>query len=193
MSNEQVAMCNLGDIADIYTGSKPDELLDTISEYEYINAGTGNSGYTKQPNCEGDTVTTPSRGQGGIGYVGYQSKPFYLGPLCYAIRSQKQEFIINKYIYHWLISHSSDILVLKNEGGTPALNKIDLSKIKIKVPSLSVQNRLVDVLDNFDAICSDLNIGLPAEIEARQKQYEFYRDKLLSFKEVSTNEQWKEV
>mgnify|MGYP002567374935 FL=1 len=79
------------------------------------------------------------------------------------------------------------------KGGTPALNKIDLSKIKIKVPSLSVQNRLVDVLDNFDAICSDLNIGLPAEIEARQKQYEFYRDKLLSFKEVSTNEQWKEV
>ncbi len=65
--------------------------------------------------------------------------------------------------------------------------------LKIPIPPIAVQKRLVDVLDNFDAICSDLNIGLPAEIEARQKQYEFYRDKLLSFKEVSTNEQWKEV
>lgn len=183
MGTEQVAVCNLGDIADIYTGSKPNEILDTISDYEYINAGTGNSGYTEQPNCEGDTVTTPSRGQGGIGYVGYQSKPFYLGPLCYAIRSKTQEFIINKYIYHWLVSHSSDILVLKNEGGTPALNKTDLAKIRIKVPPLSVQNRLVEVLDNFDAICTDLSSGLPAEIEARQKQYEYYRDKLLSFEE----------
>ena len=42
---------------------------------------------------------------------------------------------------------------------------------------------LADVLDNFDAICSDLNIGLPAEIEARQKQYEYYRDILLTFAE----------
>ena len=174
----------LGDIASIHTGSKPDKILDTISEYEYINAGTSNSGYAEQPNCDEDTVTTPSRGQGGIGYIGYQSKPFYLGPLCYAIRSKSQEFMINKYIYHWLISHSSDILTLKNEGGTPALNKTDLAKIKIVAPPLSIQQRIVNVLDNFDAICSDLNIGLPAEIEARQKQYEYYRDKLLSFKEL---------
>lgn len=60
----------------------------------------------------------------------------------------------------------------------------ELKAIKIPVPSLDVQERLVQVLDNFDAICSDLNIGLPAEIEARQKQYEYYRDKLLTFKEL---------
>ena len=60
----------------------------------------------------------------------------------------------------------------------------ELKAIKIPVPSLDVQERLVQVLENFDAICSDLNIGLPAEIEARQKQYEYYRDKLLTFKEL---------
>ena len=82
----------------------------------------------------------------------------------------------------------------KVAGGTvKSIPMAEMRKLRIPVPSLSVQKRLVDVLDNFDAICSDLNIGLPAEIEARQKQYEFYRDKLLSFKEVSTNEQWKEV
>ncbi|MFR8401522.1 MAG: hypothetical protein ACLVBX_05495 [Faecalibacterium prausnitzii] len=52
------------------------------------------------------------------------------------------------------------------------------------MPTLEVQQRLVEVLDNFEKICSDLNIGLPAEIEARQKQYEYYRDKLLTFAET---------
>lgn len=57
--------------------------------------------------------------------------------------------------------------------------------LKIPVPSLEVQNRIVFVLDNFNAICTDLSSGLPAEIEARQKQYEYYRDKLLTFKTMS--------
>ena len=54
------------------------------------------------------------------------------------------------------------------------------------IPSIDTQKRIVNVLDNFDSICSDLNIGLPAEIEARQKQYEFYRDALLTFAETGT-------
>lgn len=51
------------------------------------------------------------------------------------------------------------------------------------LPSLAEQERIVSILDRFDALCNDLSIGLPAEIEARQKQYEYYRDKLLTFKE----------
>ena len=54
------------------------------------------------------------------------------------------------------------------------------------VPSKDVQGRLVEVLDNFENICTDLNIGLPAEIEARQKQYEYYRDLLLTFAETGS-------
>lgn len=56
-----------------------------------------------------------------------------------------------------------------------------VSKIEVPVPPLEVQDRLICVLDKFEAICSDLNIGLPAEIEVRQKQYEFYRDALLTY------------
>lgn len=63
-----------------------------------------------------------------------------------------------------------------------------IGKIKVPVPPMEVQERIVKVLDNFDAICSDLGIGLPAEIEKRQKQYEYYRDKLLTFKEKNENE-----
>ena len=56
-----------------------------------------------------------------------------------------------------------------------------LETILLPVPEMEIQNRIADVLDNFDVICTDLNIGLPAEIEARKKQYEYYRDKLLTF------------
>ena len=57
-----------------------------------------------------------------------------------------------------------------------------LGKIELPVPAIGEQNRIVALLDKFDGLCNDLNIGLPAEIEARKKQYEYYRDKLLTFK-----------
>ena len=66
----------------------------------------------------------------------------------------------------------------------PSVN--ELKTIKLPLPSLDVQHRLVETLDSFDSICTDLNIGLPAEIEARQKQYEYYRDSLLTFAETGS-------
>ncbi len=59
-----------------------------------------------------------------------------------------------------------------------------LNDIVILLPSLDEQERIVSILDKFDGLCNDIAVGLPAEIEARQKQYEYYRDKLLSFKEI---------
>ena len=61
-----------------------------------------------------------------------------------------------------------------------------LNQFPVPIPSMDVQKRLVNVLDNFESICTDLNIGLPAEIEARQKQYEYYRDLLLTFTEMGS-------
>ena len=73
-----------------------------------------------------------------------------------------------------------------SEGGTiPRLYNDNIAKAVIAVPSIEEQKRVVSILDRFDAICNDLTSGLPAEIEARQKQYEYYRDKLLTFKEVA--------
>lgn len=60
----------------------------------------------------------------------------------------------------------------------------DVNKLVISLPPLTVQKNLVNVLDNFNVICSDLKIGLPAEINARKKQYEYYRDQLLTFAET---------
>lgn len=70
-------------------------------------------------------------------------------------------------------------------GGTvKGIKGSKLHLMKIPVPPIEVQNRLSSVLESFDLICSDLNKGLPAEIAARQKQYEYYRDRFLTFKEL---------
>jgi len=65
----------------------------------------------------------------------------------------------------------------------PRLSKEVIQNLKIPVPPLEEQERVVKILDKFDKFCNDLSAGLPAEIAARQKQYEYYRDKLLTFKE----------
>ncbi|MDR4028361.1 MAG: restriction endonuclease subunit S, partial [Bilophila sp.] len=69
-------------------------------------------------------------------------------------------------------------------GAQPKLNQANLNKIPIPVPPLEEQTRIVAILDKFDALVNDLSSGLPAEISARRKQYEYYRDRLLTFKEA---------
>ena len=72
-----------------------------------------------------------------------------------------------------------------SKGSVPHLKVKDLLDVKIPVPKLTEQEHIVDLVRNFDALCNNFSTGLPAEIEARQKQYDYYRDKLLTFKEVN--------
>ncbi|BDO97969.1 restriction endonuclease subunit S [Escherichia coli] len=182
----EVKWKTLGEITEINTGQKPSEILDKAATFDYINAGTSRSGYTTMSNCDGDTVTTPSRGQGGIGFVGYQKTPFWLGPLCYKIKSLNNEILINKFLFYTLQSRNRILLSLKKEGGVPAVNKIDLAKLIIPLPSLDEQKRIVSLLDKFDTLTNSITEGLPREIELRQKQYEYYRDLLFSFPKPET-------
>lgn len=93
--------------------------------------------------------------------------------------------VLPRYIFHFFTSkYFTDFVESVKTGSTiPHLTQKGLLTLDIPIPPLETQRKLVDVLDNFEKICNDLNIGLPAEIEARQKQYEYYRDKLLTFKE----------
>jgi len=81
--------------------------------------------------------------------------------------------------------NSIDLGKFVSGAAQPKLNQENLNKIPIPMPSFDVIKRTVDTLDRFDALCNDITTGLPAEIVARQKQYEYYRDKLLTFKNVA--------
>lgn len=88
-----------------------------------------------------------------------------------------------KYVFYCLCNQHEELL-LKKQGARGDLNSSLILGMRIPVPPLEQQQRIVDILDRFDALCNDITSCLPAEIEARQKQYEYYRDKLLTFKEL---------
>ena len=110
-------------------------------------------------------------------------------PLCIFVSLgylRVKEGICNRYIKHWMNSDFFWSQVRKKTQNSPKVNLNSgwMRDFDIAIPPLNIQEKIADVLDNFDTICSDLSSGLPAEIEARQKQYEFYRDKLLTFKQL---------
>lgn len=86
-----------------------------------------------------------------------------------------------RYMFHVLTA--AKLNQYAKGGGQPLITAGQLKAFQIPVPPIEVQERIVEVLDNFDALCSDLGIGLPAELEARRKQYTYYRDCLLDFPE----------
>ena len=92
----------------------------------------------------------------------------------------KFDNIINQKFVNYYLNYL-DLSPYISGAAQPKLNQQNLNNIKIPYPSLEIQSRIVHVLDNFDTVCNDLNIGLPKEIELRQKQYEYFRDKLLTF------------
>lgn len=77
---------------------------------------------------------------------------------------------------------------MKRGAGVPHISGVMLGDVLVQLPAIARQEQIVDTLDRFDTLCNDLTTGLPAEIEARQKQYEYYRDKLLAFKELDNCE-----
>ena len=94
--------------------------------------------------------------------------------------------ILPKFLRYLLMTDSiKQAYMKKAAGGTvKSVPMNELKKLKIPVPTIETQRKIVILLDRFDTLCNDLSTGLPAEIAARQQQYEYYRDKLLTFKEM---------
>lgn len=104
-----------------------------------------------------------------------------------AILRPRSEVIKARYMFHAMQSGAFKAQADKAAKGAAqkTIGLSSLAEMTLPVPDMCIQERLIRVLDRFDTLCTDLNIGLPAEIEARQKQYEYYRDKLLTFKTMS--------
>ena len=122
------------------------------------------------------TVLIPRKGS--ISNLFYLEKAFWNVDTIYYTEID-EKLVIPKYFYYYLTTVKLEEMA--TNPTRPSLTQAILDKIRIPVPSLEIQSRIVQVLDNFDMVCNDLNIGLPKEIELRQKQYEYFRDKLLTF------------
>lgn len=111
----------------------------------------------------------------------YNGEPAYFQDSNIVWISNDESIVTNKYLYYYY-----QIVEWKTDGGTISrLYNDNLAKTKIPIPPIEEQNRIVEVLDKFDSLVNDISVGLPAEIQARRSQYEYYRGKLLDFKPLT--------
>lgn len=89
------------------------------------------------------------------------------------------------YIWESRAARSRIERIAKLTSGVWKVSQDDIARVELPVPPLEEQARIVAILDRFDALVNDLSSGLPAELAARRKQYEYYRDRLLTFKEAA--------
>ncbi|KXK51712.1 MAG: restriction endonuclease subunit S [Chlorobi bacterium] len=116
--------------------------------------------------------------------IPYDGKDAYFQDSNIVWIDNSESVVSNKYLWHWY-----QIVEWSTDGGTiQRLYNTNLRQARIAVPSHAEQEEIVSLLDKFDALVNDLSIGLPAEIAARQKQYEYYRDRLLTFPEAAPTE-----
>ena len=173
----------LADIADIGTGSSNTNEAVEDGKYPFF---VRSQEPLRKNDYEYDETAIITAGDGvGVGKVyHYIEGKYALHQRAYRIHINTPE-VMSKYYFHYMKAKFLPyIQKTMFQGSVASIRRPMLNAFPVPVPPLDVQKRIVNVLDNFEKICSDLNIGLPAEIEARQKQYEYYRDKLLTFAET---------
>jgi len=173
----------LCEIADISTGNSNTNEAVEDGKYPFF---VRSQEPLRKNDFEYDETAIITAGDGvGVGKVYHYIEGRYaLHQRAYRIHINTPE-VVPKYYFHYMKAKFLPyIQKTMFQGSVASIRRPMLNAFPVPVPSLDVQNCIVNVLDNFEKICSDLNIGLPAEIEVRQKQYEYYRDKLLTFAET---------
>ena len=174
------AMLPLSEIANVFRGEYITKKNEKAGNVPVILGGQEPAYYIDRVNHTGEIVAV-ARSGASAGFVSYWDEPIFITDgFGYEV---KKEVAIPKYLYYVLKNKEIELNGMKRGAGVPHVSGKRLGEINLPVPSIKEQRRIVSILDRFDTICNDLTSGLPAEIEARQKQYEYYRDKLLSFKE----------
>ena len=146
-----------------------------------ISGGRQPAFYCSQSNRTGETITVAGSGAG-AGYVQYWDKPIFV---CDAFSIKGNDSLNTKYIYYFLTSIQEKIYATKKGGGVPHVHISSIDKFVIPVPPLPVQEEIVRILDNFAELQAEVQAELQAELQKRLQQYNYYRDKLLSFNELN--------
>ena len=190
-----VEWVNLGAITKIKTGQAVSKeiISKNPGEFPVINSGREPLGFINQWNTDQNPIGITSRGAG-VGSVTWQEGKYFRGNLNYSVTINDLNSLEIRYLYHLLLSKQLEIQSLCTFDGIPALNASNLKDLKIPIPcpensekSLEIQAEIVRILDAMTAHAAELI----AELTLRKKQYNYYRDKLLSFEDGEV--EWKKL
>ncbi len=182
IANEEVEWTKLGEVCEIYSGGDaPKENFSRAKTLEYsipvISNGIGANaiyGYTNKATIDRPAVTISARGT--IGYAEYRDYPYYPIVRLLSLISKDILKLDTKYLYYQMCIVKYNLPIT----GIPQLTIPKISKIKIPIPSLKLQKKIVDILDKLTLLQSELQTELQAELQYRTKQYIYYREHLLS-------------
>ena len=181
LQGEEVVWKPLGEVAEIKTGQTVSKniIAENTGIYPVINSGREPLGFINTWNTDNDPIGITSRGAG-VGSVTWQEGKYFRGNLNYSVSIHDSSILDTRFLYHLLLQMQIDIQALCTFQGIPALNAANLKKLSIPLPPLSVQQEIVRILDKFTLLEAELE----AELEGRKRQYEYYRNKLLTFNEI---------
>ena len=164
----------LGEVAEIKRGTMVTKKNSNTGEFPVISGGQQPAYYIDRFNRTGSTITIAGSGAY-AGFIMYWEKPIFV---CDAFSIKTDELQISlRYIYHYLVSIQNKIYQLKTGSGVPHVYPKDVARFPIPITPLAVQEEVVRVLDTF----TTLEAELEAELDCRKRQYQYYRDALLSF------------
>lgn len=187
LDGEIVEWIALGEVTLIKTGQAVSKqaISTNPGQYPVINSGRDPLGFIDKWNTDNDPIGITTRGAG-VGSITWQEGKYFRGNLNYSVTIKDSANLEVRYLYHLLHQMQSAIQSLCTFDGIPALNAGSLKGLEIPIPcpdnpekSLAIQSEIVRILDKFTALTAELT----AELNMRKKQYNYYRDQLLSFDE----------
>ena len=171
----------LGEVAEIGTGrsNREDEATDGAYPF-YVRS----KNILRSSTYQFDETAIVIPGEGGVGDIfHYVVGKYALHQRAYRIKLKSEEKIVPKFVYYYMTSAFKRYIISKSVGATAtSIRKPMIEGFPIPLPPLSVQSRIVEILDKFDALTNSITEGLPLEIKLRRQQYEYYREQLLDFR-----------
>lgn len=183
-----VEFVKLGEVCVVQRGKRlTKKQLSDSDKFPVFHGGIQPIGYYSEKNRDANTVMIINVGAS-AGTIGYSDKEFWSSDGCYCL--SHVDSVVPKYIYYLLANNQHYFQAKVRHGGIPTLDALVVKNYEIPLPPIEVQTEIVRILDKF----TSLEAELEAELDCRKRQYEYYRDKLLSFDNVGGQEvEWKKM
>lgn len=175
----------LGEVCEFKRGQSLTSKKAVAGDVPVISGGQKPAFMHNTPNREGETIVVAGSGAY-AGFVSYWDKPIFVSD-AFSVDIKNLHEVSVRYVFHFLLNNQQKIYATKSGAGIPHVYGKNIAKFLIPIPPLKIQEEIVQILDKFTEYVTELT----AELTDRQKQYSFYRDKLLSFEDEVYQVEWK--